>query len=121
MEEHLDLARLAVFDGGGERASGVTQPGAGSVDVQQDLVEAPGPDRFLRRETGDAFGAAVPVGDGPVAIDEVDAVDEVVEERLEELGPDGHPAPPGRSRGRSSMVLAGPAAVLGWGQSTRFA
>ncbi len=79
------LTRLPVADGRGQRADGVAKVVSLAVDVVQDVVEAAMPDDVRRPIAGDPLGAAVPVFDLPPGIDEVNAVGQVVDDRLVEI------------------------------------
>ncbi len=85
VQVEVRLALLAIADRRQQRALLSAQDRSRSIAVIQDHVLATPSEEFLGAEPGDPFRATVPVHDAPLAIDEVDAIAEVLKQRVAEL------------------------------------
>ena len=77
----VGFALLSVFDRVKQRTVAAAQDRAVVVAVHQDLVLAAVPEDLLGAEAGDLLRAFVPVQDPALAIDEIDAVAQILEHR----------------------------------------
>src|SRR6185369_13126087 len=66
----------------GQQASAHTQVATLRVHVRKDVVEAMSPDYFRARIAGKLFRTFVPISDASIAIDEVNAVVDAIEQIL---------------------------------------
>jgi hypothetical protein len=78
MHENLRLTESAVQHGRCERTHSGAQMTALTVDVIQDIVSAGSADHFICGKSGNPLRRFVPVGDYPLAIDEIQTIIEVI-------------------------------------------
>ncbi len=84
-EEDRTRARPGISQHVQQRAAGAAQHASFRIAVHEQIAMAELPGHLVRQVTADPLGAPVPIQDSAVAIDDVDAGVELIEQRLEQL------------------------------------
>ena len=82
-QEHLRFTVLAVLNRRRHRATALAEFAPLAIDVHEEVVPAPTPHDFLGAEAGDPLRRLVPVRDPAIPVDDVQAVMEARQDRLQ--------------------------------------